>query len=428
MEQPKINLSSAIDLDITKNNSEFPYQVFPKVIQKLIKNASSTVGFNKEYLSAGILSSSATAIGNSTKIYNGSYFEKPILWLSIIGRSGIGKTHPLNFTKKPIEDKDKHAYIVFKNALQDYEQQESKNNKPRYSTHILKDFTPEKLADNLQYNNKGALIFKDELIGWINSFDQYKKGGDQQLYLELFNGGTLAVDRVTKDPIRVEETNVNIIGGLQPKVLKILGANNRNDDGFLARFLFVYPKNPKPFLFTGEAIDKTHVENYSKLINNLYDAPSGNLKATQPIIDTYISWQHEKVKEYHNDDIETLIQAKLQTYVWRFALILECMSQATSCNYSETVSKKSIDDAIILAEYFRINAFKVCDRMLASNPLDEIATNKLDLYNTLPKEFKRIDVLPLFEEHQVKGGSINRFLKSKIFTSPKYGTYKKKYD
>jgi hypothetical protein len=426
MGKEKINLGSKIDEDFIKNNSEFPYQIFPKAIQYLIENANKTVGFNKEYLSAGILSTAATAIGNTTRINNGSYYEKPILWQCIVGRSGIGKTHPLNFAKKPLEDKDKLSYLDYKNALQVYDQQESKCSKPKYNTHILKDFTPEKLADNLQFNEKGVIIFKDELIGWINRFDQYNKGGDQQLYLELFNGGTLSVDRVTKDPIRVEETNVNIIGGLQPKVLKNLGANNRNEDGFLARFLFVYPKNPAPFLFTGNSIEKRHVDNYINLINNLYDAPTRDLKTTQETNAIYMQWQHEKVKEYHNDDFETLIQAKLQTYVWRFALILECMSQANCNVYSDSVSNKSMSDAIILAEYYRKNAIKVSDRMLVSNPLEELPIHQFNLFKALPSEFKRIEVLPLFEEFEVKGGSINRFLKSKLFSCPKYGYYKKK--
>lgn len=427
MKNQELNIGKAIDFDFNKSYSEFPFDVFPISIQNLIQNASNTVGFNKEYLSAGILSTCATAIGNDTKLFNGSYTSKPILWLAIIGRSGIGKSHPIEFSKQPIENKDKRAYVDFKDLLKDFEQQESKGSKPRYSKHILKDFTPEKLADTLQYNEKGVLIFKDELIGWINSFDQYKKGGDQQLYLELFNGGTLTVDRVTKEPIRVEETNVNIIGGLQPSVLKKLAGNNRGDDGFLARFLFIYPTNPQPFLFTGDHIQEIHLDNYSKLINNLYEASSRILRVPKVIQDVYIDWQHTKVKEYHDDDLETLIQAKLQTYVWRFALILECISQSASHNYSENISIKSLKDAIKLAEYFRLNAFKVNERMLIDNPLDELPLNKLDLYKELPVEFKRIDVLPLFDQFKVKGGSINRFLKSKLFTVPKYGCYKKKY-
>ena len=180
-------LDKIIDNEFS-SSVDFPTEIFPTQIQALIKDAEKTVGYNPNYLSAGILSVCATALGNTVSLFNGSYSSQPILWLAIIGRQGIGKTHPLNFAKKPMEKKDKDSYIEFKNLLKTYESQEKKDKKPVLKKTLLTDFTPEKLAETLQYNDKGVLIFKDELMGWINSFDQYKKGGDQQKYLEFFNG------------------------------------------------------------------------------------------------------------------------------------------------------------------------------------------------------------------------------------------------
>ena len=421
-------LSEAIDKEFNSDLS-FPIDIFPNQIQDLIQDAKNTIGFNSDYLSTGILSICATALGNSVTLFNGSYKSQPILWLAIIGRQGIGKTHPLKFAKEPIEKKDKQNYKEFQALLQNYESQEKKGNKPKYKNTILTDFTPEKLAETLQYNEKGVLIFKDELIGWINSFDQYKKGGDQQKYLEFFNGGTLTVDRVSKEPIRVEKTNVNILGGLQPKKLKELASNGRNDDGFLSRLLFVYPTNLKPNLFTGKAINKLHIENYNRFVLNLYDAPTSTIKTTEAQIKIYQQWQHKKVKECFNDDIETSIQAKLETYVWRIALIIEMMQQASTNQFKEQLSDNSLNKAISLIEYFRINALRVFDKILSTNPLEELPTNKIDLFNSLPIEFKRVDVLPLFEDYGIKGGSINRFLNSKsLFVRlNSKGNYKKKF-
>lgn len=422
------DLSNAIDKEFEKNEC-FPIDIFPVQIQELIKDAENSIGFNPDYLSTGILSICATAIGNTSNLFNGSYTSQSILWLAIIGRQGIGKTHPLNFTKKPIEKKDEQNYIDFKELLQNYESQEKKGNKPNYIKSILTDFTPEKLAETLQHNHKGILIFKDELIGWINSFDQYKKGGDQQKYLEFFNGGTLTVDRVSKDPIRVEKTNVNILGGLQPKKLKELASNGRSDDGFLSRMLFVYPNNLKPNLFTGKTIQKTHIDNYNRFIHNIYDAPNLTLNTTDTQIKIYQQWQHKKVKECFNDDLETSIQAKLETYVWRLVLIIEMMQKATNHNYKDTFTDDSLKKAIRLIEYFRNNALRVNDRIISNNPLEDLTTNKIDLYNSLPTEFKLIDVMPLFEDNQVKGGSVYRFLntKSLFIKVNSKGNYKKKF-
>ena len=420
-------LDKIID-DEFSSSLDFPTEIFPTQIQALIKDAEETVGYNPNYLSAGILSVCATALGNSVSIFNGSYSSQPILWLAIIGRQGIGKTHPLNFAKKPMEKKDKDRYIEFKDFLKAYESQEKKDKKPVLKKTLLTDFTPEKLAETLQHNDKGVLIFKDELMGWINSFDQYNKGGDQQKYLEFFNGGTLTVDRVSKDPIRVEKTNVNILGGLQPKKLKALASNGRNDDGFLSRILFVYPKNLKPSKFTGRAIAEKHVKNYKRLILNLYDAPPSKIKTKKNQIKIYQQWQHKKVEESFNDDLETSIQAKLETYLWRITLIIEMMHQVSINKFEDTISDVSINKAIKLIEYFRINALKVFDKMISTNPLEDQPLNKVDLFKSLPTEFKRKEVLALFEQHDVKGGSVNRFLsnKSLFVRLDSLGNYKKK--
>ena len=423
-------LSKMIDNEFISAHC-FPYEIFPKTVQAIIKNAEETIGFNPDYLSTGILSNCAAAIGNTVTLFNGSYTSQPILWLAIIGRSGIGKTHPLKFAKKPIEEKDEQSYIEFQSLMEKYQRKKKKKgNKPNYVKSILEDFTPEKLAESLQHNDKGVLIFKDELIGWINSFDQYKKGGDQQKYLEFFNGGTLSVDRVSKPPIRVEKTCVNILGGMQPSLIKAMASNNRINDGFLARFLFVFPMNIKPNLFTGKAIDAIHVNNYRRLILGLYDAPETNLKASENQIEAYKNWQHKKVAECHNDDLETLIQSKLETYVWRLALIIEMMEQVATNKFKKGLSDASIYKAIKLIEYFRVNALRVYDKISSTNPLEDLPTNKVDLFKALPITFKRCDVIPLFLDHGIKGGTIARFLNKKdlFIRIDTKGNYKKKFN
>ncbi|MGJ8744413.1 DUF3987 domain-containing protein [Polaribacter sp.] len=421
---------------VTKNNlstkiHSFPTEIFPKSVQNLIINAEETVGYNPEYLSAGILSACATAIGSSVRLHNGSYHNPPILWLNIIGRSGDGKTHPLKFAKQPIAEMDKKSFTRFQSDMQKHFNSEKKNEeKPVYNKNILSDFTPEKLSETLQHNKKGVLIFRDELLGWIKSFDKYKKGGDQQMYLEFFNGDAISVDRVSKGPIRVENPNVNILGGMQPKVLKDMASNNREDDGFLARFLFVYPKDLEPKLFTGKQIDESHYQSYSKLIQDLFGTTNKTLKTTESQIEIYKEWQSRKVKECHHDDLETLIQSKLETYVWRLALILEMIEQTSIDIFSDKLSDKSLENAIILVEYFRTNALRVYNKLSSTNPLDNFSEDKQELFKELPMEFKKGDQAELFKKHGVNGGSLARFLnKKELFKRvDSRGNYKKMFN
>ncbi|MFK8059379.1 MAG: DUF3987 domain-containing protein [Polaribacter sp.] len=408
----------------------FPTEIFPKSVQNLIINAEQTVGYNPEYLSAGILSACATAIGSSIRLFNGSYDNPPILWLNILGRSGDGKTHSLNFAKQPIAEMDKKSFTRFQSEAQNYSTSDDKNKeKPLYNKTILSDFTPEKLSETLQHNKKGVLIFRDELLGWIKSFDKYKKGGDQQMYLEFFNGDAISVDRVSKGPIRVERPNVNILGGMQPKVLKDMASNNRENDGFLARFLFVYPEDLKPNIFTGKQIDTAHSQYYGKLIQDLFTTDNKTLKTTESQIEIYKEWQSEKVEQCHHDDLETLIQSKLETYLWRLALILEMIDQTSKDSFSDELSDKSLNNAIMLVEYFRENALRVYNKLSSTNPLDNLTENKLELFKELPPEFKKGEQMELFKKHKVTGGSLGRFLSKKelFIRVDSIGNYKKKF-
>ena len=230
------------------------------------------------------------------------------------------------------------------------------------------------------------------------------------MYLELFNGNSVSVDRKTKDPIRIEDANVNVLGGMQPSGLKAMAAKNRNEDGFLARFLFVYPEDTKPNLFTGKKIEPEHEKNYNNLISNLFSCDSMVLNASDSQIEIYKKWQHDKCTEFHNDDVEAMIQSKLETYVWRLALVIEMMDQADKNSFSKDLSDSSMQKAIKLAEYFRTNAQRVHDKVSSINPLDKFTQRQVNLFNDLPEKFKRQDIVEIAKKHDLTGGSLSRFL------------------
>jgi Protein of unknown function (DUF3987) len=87
---------------------------------------------------------------------------------------------------------------------------------------------------------------RDELAGWLGSFDRYGgNGADREFYLECWNGDAYVSDRVKFDgvPLRIEHASLANIGGIVPDRLReaLAGA----DDGLPARFIFVWPE-PEP--------------------------------------------------------------------------------------------------------------------------------------------------------------------------------------
>ena len=60
------------------------------------------------------------------------------------------------------------------------------------------DATVEAVAPILEANPRGVLLARDELAGWIRSFDRYaggKGGGDAAHWLSMHNGEAVVVDR-----------------------------------------------------------------------------------------------------------------------------------------------------------------------------------------------------------------------------------------
>jgi hypothetical protein len=113
----------------------------------------------------------------------------------------------------------------------------------RYKT---SDATVPKLADLLAKSPDGMLIARDELTGWLASFDQPGHEGDRAFFLEGWNGlGAFTVDRVGRGTVLIKRLTISVFGGIQPELmgrfLQGITTSARND-GLLQRFgVLVYP-------------------------------------------------------------------------------------------------------------------------------------------------------------------------------------------
>jgi hypothetical protein len=110
----------------------------------------------------------------------------------------------------------------------------SKPPRPRVLT---MDASTEELQRLLADNPRGLLHMRDELAGWFGGFDRYGgKGADRGFYLECWNGGAYANDRVKNHdkPVRIKHAALAIVGGMVPDRLRAALADT--DDGLPARF------------------------------------------------------------------------------------------------------------------------------------------------------------------------------------------------
>jgi hypothetical protein len=117
---------------------------------------------------------------------------------------------------------------------------------------ITMDTSTEALQRLLADNPRGLLHVRDELAGWLGSFDRYGGNGAYVSDRIKFNGV----------PLRIKHTSLAILGGMVPDRLRAARADA--DDGLPARFIFVWP-DPVPIAPLCECSDADAKDRRTKL-------------------------------------------------------------------------------------------------------------------------------------------------------------------
>lgn len=112
---------------------------------------------------------------------------------------------------------------------------------------LTSDTTTEKLGELLLRNPHGIAIDRDEIAGWIYTFDKQGREGDREFYLEGWNGtGSFDVDRISRGSLHIPAACVAVSGTIQPSKLaaqfcRVLSGGS-GGDGLFQRFqLLIYP-------------------------------------------------------------------------------------------------------------------------------------------------------------------------------------------
>ena len=109
------------------------------------------------------------------------------------------------------------------------------------------DGTVAKIGDILAGSPAGLLVFRDELVGLLASWEREGHEGDRAFYLEGFNGtGSVNIDRIGRGSQFVKTLCLSVFGGIQPEMMeRYLGniVTSLDNDGRVQRFqMLVYPE------------------------------------------------------------------------------------------------------------------------------------------------------------------------------------------
>lgn len=398
---------------------KFPYDVFPLEIRNYIQAHKS---IQNEYIAAFMLTSIATAIGNSVTLrVDGSRISKPILYMVVVAPPGASKTPAMSKAYKFLKDYDSanrrvynelsKNYSVLLKQWEDNKKKGEEPEKPVCPQNIIEDSTIEMVVKILTHNKEGACIYADELSGFINRMNRYEKSDEVQKWLSVWSGQSLLVQRITRDDNYVEDPFCCIAGGIQPGILDILAKDQNEHNGFYHRFLFCYPEpQPKP-LWERTSIPGVVIEGYDSFFEQLLHMrtkPRRVLELSPEADELYGKWHDVKCGKYNAtyDNNTKGIIAKYQEYCLRLAIVIEV---ADNFETGE-ISQSSMDKAIRLTEYFLGNILKAMQTLAPETPIDKLPENYKLFYSKLPAIFTSKTAVEIGAELKIKQGSVKSFL------------------
>jgi len=349
-------------------SDSFPIDVFPEQIQDYILELNRTLNFHIDFSSAAAMFTVSTINGNKYKLrVKNGWDAQTIFWFACVGYPGTIKTHPVKTFIRPLNNIDIASKQLYDAEMSHYDPNAKGKGampKPKFRQILISDYTVEALHSIHDINKRGIGLYKDELKGFLNDMNKYRKGSDEEFWLESFNNGSYIVNRVTKDPILVKNICINIIGTIQHDVLSKV-ASDYKGNGLIDRFLFTASESTV-YELTNQEIDNFHEDLWNELIKKcnryfdyidsqdteILDMDAETFSIYQEIDRKYVSMQNS---EDYTQEIKNYL-SKMKTYVPRFALLLAIMESVCDETLPE-VKKIHMINAGRIADYF-INTAK----------------------------------------------------------------------
>ena len=297
--------------------------------QAIIQGYSDGYQCNRDFITASIFTAVSTAIGKRICSYDGRYKNYFPFFICLVAPSGSNKTTPMREVLRPLTNRNAANYEVFREAMKKYdtEVKAGKENadKPVYRQLIISDSTPESRVKALS-ENPNVLLVSDEIATMLYNMNRYNKSGEVPQLISIWSVDDIIINRKSETALLLKEPCLSIIGGTQPDVLvNTFGSDYFMNSGFNQRWLFVYPDNIPPAMYSESNVSKEVSDAWNEYINGLldFDFASNDLdtlyitdEAKQLYIDYYNNLQQKKSNAC---GYMASVYAKLQIMVERWA-------------------------------------------------------------------------------------------------------------
>jgi hypothetical protein len=379
---------------------EMPTELFG-ALWPLVRDLAAGAGAPAEYVAVSIIAVAASLIGakRAVKPFATSGWQEPcVLWVAPVGDPSSNKspaidaaTSPLKGMEKELAEQHKRGLIgwhtVAERAKAERAEWQAKvkqatkdgvatpsmpdaavePDEPQRPRLMVQDGTPEAVMDILAGNPNGILHLRDELAGWLMSFERYSPGG-REFWLEAFGGRHFTVDRKSlKAPLFIQFNGVTVLGGIQPEKLSECLLKTA-DDGLVARFLWAWP-DPIRYQRPAELADAGVLERVYRRLLDLQ--PQRNSEGEASVVVLMLSDAAATIFEEWIRDNDAVIReaaglykgflGKLRGMVLRLALVAELIAWAAGDGPEPTTIRPETLIAVLgfVEDYAKPSALRV---------------------------------------------------------------------
>ena len=394
----------------------FPVDVFPESVRRLVVEASAAIGCDPDLVALPVLAVAGGVIGRSASLrLKDNYFVTGCIYAAAIGPPSDGKTPSLKIVAAPIRKIDEAMAIDWKRDKAEYEEakeryEAGKKTRPKGDAQEsdpldpparpiprridIDDVTMEVIPILLDENERGLIMIRDELTAFIHGMNQYKggKGNDRSNVLKIWSGDAIKRDRVGHEdhaPVRVQFPMLTVVGGLTPDMLGEMADPRGRSDGFLDRFLMVYP-DPRPVPEWSEVgLPPETAGDWAEVIMRLWQRPMRIHEGKPAPVVAHLNpagkaaWKagyNAHVREVNADDFPTSLRGpwgKFREYAGRLALILALLRHAADPTADPVevpdVGGRDVADAWRLVVCFKGHTLRVAEAMRRREGLGEDA-------------------------------------------------------
>jgi hypothetical protein len=255
-----------------------PTDLLPTVIKEYAIDQSRLMGSDPSGFAMTALAVCAAAIPDRIQLqpkkYDKRWKESARIWVGLIGNPSTMKSPMMRDGSYPIRRLDIALYKTYAEANDKYEaltKEEKKTaTRPQKTRLMIEDTTFEAAQEVLRDSPDGVLCYQDELSGWFGGMDKYSghRGGmkDRGFWLQAYNGGSAAFDRISRGSGVIPNLSVSMLGGIQPEVIRKLAAETI-DDGLLQRLI---PIILRPSEMGKDEPTSQSVDRYADLVERLH--------------------------------------------------------------------------------------------------------------------------------------------------------------